>query len=450
MNTIPTTLRALTLALFTAVLGGCMFGSLKSNLEDMDQHAEIRGEIFVADWDGSPVVVSLLKLAEVDGAPDHPFDMIELHGPEEYYFIVPPGSYRVVAFEDSNSDFEWTEGEAGGRAERVAAYNNFAPIELRASEQRGHVDIHVTDRRIRNVPAIADEELQGRSRQLGVVLPLDSDRFAPASGPRGLWSPMEFLDDPGAGLFFLEEYDPNKVPVLFVHGISGYPQEFTALIAGLDHERFQPWVFHYPSGLELGLITTGLQRALNGLRRRHQYDHMCLVAHSMGGVLSRLFLKRHREEEASYVRTFVTIDSPLGGMESAAMGVSSAPVVVPSWRNLDPRGNTIPVLFNTPLPDNTEYHLFFSHSDGETDGVVSLATQLRPEAMAEAVDMQGFSNTHGGVLRHADTSRHLNAALARCGEAPAAQAEAEAADTDAPDADAPPTAAAAEAAEAAE
>jgi pimeloyl-ACP methyl ester carboxylesterase len=143
---------------------------------------------------------------------------------------------------------------------------------------------------------------------------------------------------------------------------------------------------------------------------------MCLVAHSMGGVLSRLFLKTHGRDEGRFVHTFVTIASPLDGMPSAGMGASAAPVVVPSWRNLDPTGPTIPVLYDTPLPDGTEYHLFFAHADGESDTVVALSSQLRAEAMAEAVDMHGFSNTHTGVLRDERTSEHLNAALSRCGE----------------------------------
>ncbi|MBW2460199.1 MAG: alpha/beta fold hydrolase [Deltaproteobacteria bacterium] len=400
-------------------LGGCMFGALQDNLDELEHHARISGAIDVEDWNESPVVIGLLRLGEIDGAPDHPVDKIELHGPGEYFFIVPPGQYRVVAYEDTNRNFQWDEDEH----ERIAAYNNFAPIPVQAGEMRGHVDIRITDRAIRNVPEIADEELERGTRGLsGTILPMESPRFGPDTGPRGLWHPVEFLDEPGWGLFLLGAYDPAKVPVLFVHGISGYPQEFASLVEGLDHGRFQPWVFHYPSGFELGMVATAMQRVLNDMRRQHGYDHMCLVAHSMGGVLSRLFLKNHPEDEGRFVHTFVTIDSPLGGMPSAAMGVSSAPVVVPSWRNLDPEGETIPTLYEIPLPAGLEYHLFFGHVDGQTDTVVSLASQLRPEAMAEAMDMQGFSNTHTGVLRSADTSRHLNAALARCGEAPASNA----------------------------
>jgi hypothetical protein len=137
-----------------------------------------------------------------------------------------------------------------------------------------------------------------------------------------------------------------------------------------------------------------MQSALNEMRHVYGYERMCLVAHSMGGVLSRLFLKKHRSDEGRFVHTFVSIVSPLDGMPGAGMGVSSAPVVVPSWRDLDPTGRTIPTLYDTPLPEGLDYHLFFAHQDGESDTVVALASQLRAEAMAEATDMHGFSNTH--------------------------------------------------------
>jgi len=394
---------------------GCMFGSLKSNLDQMEEHAEVTGEVSAEDWNEKPLIVGVLRLAERDGAPDHPYDKYEMTEPGEYTFYLPPGRYRFLAYEDTNNNFSWDEAEG----ERIASYSNFSAVELRATEMRGHVDIHITDRPIRDRPEVSHEQMNRRERGMGDVTPLTAERFGPETGPRGLWSPMEFLDTPGWGVYQLQEFEQGKVPVLFVHGISGYPQEFTQLIAGLDRERFQPWVLHYPSGFDLDIIATAMQRVLNEIRHEAGYEHMCVVAHSMGGVLMRLFLKNHREEEARFVHTYVSIVSPVGGMASAGMGASSAPVVVPSWRNLDPAGNTIPVLFDTPLPDGLEYHLFFAHQDGESDTVVALSSQLRAEAMAEAVDMHGFSGTHTSVLRDPRASEHLNSALTNCGNLPA-------------------------------
>ena len=71
------------------------------------------------------------------------------------------------------------------------------------------------------------------------------------SGSLGLRQPFEFLANVGIGVFLLEPYDPKRIPVLFVSGAGGNPWEWRALIDALDHSRYQPWVFVYPSGQRL-------------------------------------------------------------------------------------------------------------------------------------------------------------------------------------------------------
>ena len=51
------------------------------------------------------------------------------------------------------------------------------------------------------------------------------------------------------------EFDPDKIPVLFVHGIGGTPLDWKYLAKGLDRHRFQPWFYYYPSGLRLNLVS---------------------------------------------------------------------------------------------------------------------------------------------------------------------------------------------------
>jgi len=47
-----------------------------------------------------------------------------------------------------------------------------------------------------------------------------------------------------------------------------------------------------------------------------------------------------------------------------------------------------------------------------SDGVVAIASQLRPEAQEEAVSLRGFDETHTGILDSAAAAAHLNAILA--------------------------------------
>jgi len=389
---------------------GCKLGQVKADIDHLESHAELRGEVTVEGWDESVILVALLQPSDVEGAPDTTYTRSQIPHPGEFYFLVAPGTYRVVAIEDSNGNLQYDEGE------RVGSYNNFEAVELRPSEQRAQANVNISNRRLRNVPEFERTELTRFASMNGDVLDLADPRFGPDNGRRGMFQPMAFLDDPGGGIFFLEPYDANKVPVLFVHGIAGYPQEFTRLIGGLDRERFQPWLLHYPSGFDLNMVAWGLNRALGELQHETGFERMCLVAHSMGGVLGRLYIKRNAERTARRVHTFVTIVSPLGGMESAGMGVQASPVVVPSWRNLDPTGHTIPALYEEPLPEGIQYHLFFAHQDGRTDTVVGLHSQLRAEAMAEATELHGFSGTHTGVLRDPLVSEHLGRALAACGQ----------------------------------
>jgi len=52
----------------------------------------------------------------------------------------------------------------------------------------------------------------------GEVTRLDDPRFAPEIGVEGMWQYYDFLLEGRPGIYFLEPYDPTKIPVLFVHG----------------------------------------------------------------------------------------------------------------------------------------------------------------------------------------------------------------------------------------
>ncbi len=55
------------------------------------------------------------------------------------------------------------------------------------------------------------------------------------------------------GIFFLEPFDPNKIPIIFIHGLMSSPHAWINFINNLDHDpefrrRYQPCVLFYPSG----------------------------------------------------------------------------------------------------------------------------------------------------------------------------------------------------------
>ncbi|MGC4073824.1 MAG: hypothetical protein QM760_15195 [Nibricoccus sp.] len=55
----------------------------------------------------------------------------------------------------------------------------------------------------------------------------------------------------GTGIYFLEPYDPDRTPVLLIHGASGSPGDWRSMAPLLDQSKHQLWLFGYPSGLRL-------------------------------------------------------------------------------------------------------------------------------------------------------------------------------------------------------
>lgn len=101
-------------------------------------------------------------------------------------------------------------------------------------------------------------------------------------------------------LFFLNRYDPSKTPVVFVHGLLCGPDVWknpvNAMLADPDlRRRYQPVCFMYPSKLPIPATAARLRELLNRSRekldpghRNAGFDHIVLVGHSMGGLVSRM------------------------------------------------------------------------------------------------------------------------------------------------------------------
>jgi len=108
----------------------------------------------------------------------------------------------------------------------------------------------------------------------------------------------------------------------------------------------------------------------------------------------------------------------MGSHQAAQIGVEYAPAVIPSWLDMVPDSPFQRTLFQTPLPDNFEYYLFFSFqgghnlfTNGNDDGTVSLVSQLRAEAQDAAIKTFGYNEDHMSILRSEDVAKKLNALL---------------------------------------
>jgi hypothetical protein len=114
----------------------------------------------------------------------------------------------------------------------------------------------------------------------------------------GFFRPEETTDV--TGLYMLQPYQPGKVPVVMVHGLISGPWTWTDVINELRadpvlRERYQLWVFRYPTGGPLLHAAARLRSELRAARQTVDpthadaaLDRMVLLGYSLGGLISKL------------------------------------------------------------------------------------------------------------------------------------------------------------------
>lgn len=102
------------------------------------------------------------------------------------------------------------------------------------------------------------------------------------------------------GVYMLEPYDPNRIPVVMVHGLWSSPLTWMPMFNDLRSFRelrknYQFWFYQYPTGQPFWVSATQMRSDLHEVRRKldphtqHQvFNQMVLVGHSMGGLVSRM------------------------------------------------------------------------------------------------------------------------------------------------------------------
>jgi pimeloyl-ACP methyl ester carboxylesterase len=314
-------------------------------------------------------------------------------------------SYRVGVFDDRN-------GNLRPDADEPAI---IAPDEVtvpRGWKSPAHVELALApESRLPPEALAALQDLGHVERKplplaLGEVASLDDERFSPESGQEGMWAPFDFAVNVGGGVYFLEPYDPRRIPVLFVSGLGGNPREWEAFVEALDKRRYQAWFFVYPSGARLGNAALLLEGCVAALHRRHGFERLYVTAHSMGGLVARGFIRLDQSGRTNhYLRLFVSIATPWSGIEWARIGVERSPAVMPSWIDLQPGSAYQSALFERSFAPPLDYYLLWARKDPaapiekSSDGVVESASQLRPEAVSDARAVLGFQADHRGILR---------------------------------------------------
>lgn len=108
--------------------------------------------------------------------------------------------------------------------------------------------------------------------------------------------PERYMEE--TGLYFITPYDPEKIPVVFVHGLVSSPDAFKNMINELApqpwfRQRYQIWVYNYPTGNPWTYSSMKFREIMSdacAYARQQGHDRnlnrMVVVAHSMGGVIT--------------------------------------------------------------------------------------------------------------------------------------------------------------------
>src|SRR6516164_7013880 len=231
-----------------------------------------------------------------------------------YHLRIQPGSTSSTwapdyfqSFEDPNQikrtliRKDITHDGVGGPLVGVRAptpQEEFEPPQGMAAAVTATLDFHGSDA----VLALRRPSSDPFARVEGKQRPLEADFSAPISyfqPPKNLLLSDLMGTLSGAnrmektGLYFLEPYDPSRIPVVFVHGLMSSPFTWVKTINGLQQDpeirkRYQPWVFGYPTGNPILYSALRLREELAKVDKLYP-NHLpyVVVGHSMGGMLTR-------------------------------------------------------------------------------------------------------------------------------------------------------------------
>lgn len=408
------------LALVALAVSGCGFIGLHEDVAALNALATISGTVDGGTRPDKPVFVALYARDDSGGYVLHARSL--RYGPGEFRFLAREGSYYLIAFEDVNEDFIAQSGE------HFAWYGAPTPIEARSGVAYAGLELTLREPEALHQVSLAHGAPHARvgaitmnDDRLGTIVNPDESRFSQSVGNLGMWEPIKFVRANYHGLFFLEPYDEDKIPILLIHGMGGALQSWRDLADRIDRERFQLWLVQYPSGLPLGLIRDELDEALIELQMRYRFDTLFVVGHSVGGLIARdLVNQRLCQPHPALIKLLVTISTPWQGHYAARLGVRRAPVVAPSWKDMVPDSPYLASMFARSWPEDTAHYLLFSYrgrrsliDGGNSDGAATLESQLPLTAQTGAARVVGYNEDHVSILNSEQLAKDLNAILAQ-------------------------------------
>jgi len=325
-------------------------------------------------------------------------DFAILDGTGSFMLYLPAGRYRLYAARDFNGDGSFSASEICG----VYGDTPDAPKEIVLHEGVVAKDVGISMSRAQagtikppGMFYLSDNVGMVRQRgENGEIVKIYDERFSPDNAATGWWSPSGFMKAFGARIYMLEPYDPGKIPVLFIHGARGTPQDWVYFLIRMDRKRYQPWFYYYPSGMRLTLATSLLYEDLTELHGKYGFRKMGIAAHSVGGLIARSLLTRYDlDEQDSYVKLYATFATPWTGFPMADVATAIPQKKIPCWFDVGSHSPFISRTLNTRLPHQVKHYLFYGRND-RVAGDGARDERVR----ADAAGTFAFDCTHESIL----------------------------------------------------
>src|SRR5438552_877155 len=257
-------------------------------------------------------ITILLRSADGGQLWNHPLALT--NGGETYHLRLQPASYGVWApdyftafklpseVERKQPKVLNIQNGVGGALVGVRAVNpreDLAPFKGITAPGTATLDFRGTDATL----ALRRPAKQPTANVEGKVRPLAADYTAAIAYYK---PPSDFLAvkmmatfRPGRyvekmGLYFLQPYDPDRIPVVFVHGLSSSPFMWSQTINKIQadpqlRERYQFWVFAYPTGYPPLYCALRLREELAKVDKLYpNHRDYVVIGHSMGGMLTHM------------------------------------------------------------------------------------------------------------------------------------------------------------------
>ena len=157
---------------------------------------------------------------------------------------------------------------------------------------------------------LVDPSEKPKSQVAGSIRTINADFSAPLAyypqkselwdGLMGAVRVSKYMDI--TGLYMLQPYDPDRIPLIFVHGLISTPRMWRNVINELETDpvlrrKYQCGVFAYPTGNPPLYSAMRLREELAKFHKQHPSARdAVLVGHSMGGILSRIQVTTVRRE----------------------------------------------------------------------------------------------------------------------------------------------------------